>query len=155
MHPKVPDNLLVTLLRQCYSTPCCRHLGAGRRSNLYKRSLHIQATQQNYSADNKILKCNRSRSYATSSTIAQPSNEIAVLGGGITGLASAFYLTKELPDAKITIYEASDTLGGWLRTKHIDVGNGSILFEQGPRTLRAGTPAGTLTVSMVRFRYTN
>lgn len=74
---------------------------------------------------------------------------IAVLGGGITGLTSAHYLAKELPNAKITIYEGGDKLGGWLQSKYVDVGNGKILFEQGPRTLRPSTPSAIVTSEMV------
>jgi oxygen-dependent protoporphyrinogen oxidase len=74
---------------------------------------------------------------------------IAVLGGGITGLASAHYLAKELPYAKITVYEKSDRLGGWLQSKKVDVGNGNVLFEQGPRSLRPGTPSGLVTLEIV------
>lgn len=89
------------------------------------------------------------RAYSTSAKESHPDDEIAVLGGGITGLASAFYLTKELPNAKITLYEASDRLGGWLQTKYVDVGDGTILFEQGPRTLRPKGVAGHLTLDLV------
>ena len=74
---------------------------------------------------------------------------IAVLGGGITGLTSAHYLAKELPNAKITIYEGRDKVGGWLQSKYVDVGNGKILFEQGPRTLRPSTPSAMVTLEMV------
>lgn len=74
-----------------------------------------------------------------------------MLGGGITGLASAFYLSQELPDAKITLYEASPRLGGWLQSRRIDVGNGEVVFEQGPRTLRPTTPSGYLTLDLVRM----
>jgi len=81
----------------------------------------------------------------------QDSTRIAVLGGGITGLASAHYLTRELPHAKVTLYEGSDRLGGWLRSKHIHVGNGTVVFEQGPRTLRPSTPAGFVMLDMVRL----
>jgi oxygen-dependent protoporphyrinogen oxidase len=81
----------------------------------------------------------------------QDSTRIAVLGGGITGLASAHYLARELPHAKITLYEGSDRLGGWLRSKHINVGNGTVIFEQGPRTLRPSTPAGFVMLDMVRY----
>ena len=80
----------------------------------------------------------------------QPSTtEIAVLGGGITGLATAHYLTKQLPNAKITIYEGSGRLGGWLKSKAVNVANGQILFEEGPRTLRPSTPAAFVTLEMV------
>ena len=73
----------------------------------------------------------------------------AVLGGGITGLAAAYYLTREIPTAKITIYEGSDQLGGWLRSKRVDVEQGTVLFETGPRTLRSNTPAGMVILEMV------
>ncbi|KPM43624.1 hypothetical protein AK830_g2913 [Neonectria ditissima] len=77
------------------------------------------------------------RSYAS---VAPEKAEVAVLGGGLTGLAAAYYLAKKLPPtAKITLYEASDRLGGWIRTERhpVDVGGkkGTVLFERGPRSL--------------------
>ncbi|KAG0650677.1 Protoporphyrinogen oxidase [Hyphodiscus hymeniophilus] len=74
---------------------------------------------------------------------------IAILGGGITGISAAYYIAREIPTAKITIYEASKRLGGWLQSKSVDVGNGDIVFESGPRTLRPHTPAGMVTVEMI------
>lgn len=83
---------------------------------------------------------------------AEPAH-IAVLGGGITGLASAHYLTKENPNARLTIYEGGSRLGGWLRSEAIDVeldGKGEkVLFESGPRTLRPHTPAAAVVLEMV------
>ena len=76
--------------------------------------------------------------------------DIAVLGGGITGLASAFYLSEALPNAKVTLYEGSSRLGGWLHSTSIDVGNGNVVFEQGPRTLRPNVPNGIVTLDLVR-----
>lgn len=64
------------------------------------------------------------------------SNNVAVLGGGITGLATAYYLAKEAPKARITVYEASSRMGGWMSSKKVDVEGGHVFFEQGPRTLR-------------------
>lgn len=74
---------------------------------------------------------------------------IAILGGGITGLSAAHYLARELPTAKITIYDSSDRLGGWLQSKRVDVGNGNVLFESGPRTLRPNTIPGMTTAELV------
>lgn len=95
----------------------------------------------------------RSRYSSTSSPVQRNHDvkDVAVLGGGITGLASAFYLSQELPDAKITLYEGSPRLGGWLQSRRIDVGNGEVVFEQGPRTLRPATPSGYLTLDLVRM----
>ncbi|MAD85296.1 MAG: hypothetical protein CL912_20240 [Deltaproteobacteria bacterium] len=74
---------------------------------------------------------------------------IAVLGGGITGLATAHYFARENPNARITIYESSARLGGWLKSDSMDVDGESVLFESGPRTLRPGTPAGLVTLELV------
>lgn len=70
----------------------------------------------------------------------QPPKDIAVLGGGLTGLTTAYYLTHFHPDAKITIYESADRLGGWLDTEHVNVKtqdgkDATISFERGARTI--------------------
>lgn len=74
---------------------------------------------------------------------------VGILGGGITGLASAFYLSKLLPEVRITLFEGGSRLGGWLHSKQVDVGNGDIVFEQGPRTLRPNVPNGLVTLKLV------
>ncbi|KAH6996614.1 hypothetical protein BKA56DRAFT_609848 [Ilyonectria sp. MPI-CAGE-AT-0026] len=76
------------------------------------------------------------RAYASASAHA----DIAVLGGGLTGLTAAYYLAKKLPPtANITLYEASDRLGGWVRSDRVpvDVGGkkGTVLFERGSRSM--------------------
>lgn len=58
----------------------------------------------------------------------------------MTGLTTAYYLAKELPaSAKITLYEGSDRLGGWIKTDKVEVDvdgkKGVVSFERGPRTL--------------------
>lgn len=65
---------------------------------------------------------------------------IAVLGGGLTGLTTAYYLAKHLPStAKITLYEGSERLGGWIKTEKVPVEvetvKGTVTFERGPRSL--------------------
>lgn len=61
---------------------------------------------------------------------------IAVIGGGVTGLAATYHLSRTLPDARITLFEAKKKLGGWLESELIPVDDGEVLFEWGPRTLR-------------------
>jgi hypothetical protein len=67
-----------------------------------------------------------------------------VLGGGLTGLTTAYYLTKFLPEAKITIYEGSGRLGGWIDTETVEVRSatgdkGTVRFERGARTVQPKT----------------
>lgn len=79
--------------------------------------------------------------------------EIAILGGGITGLSTAHNITRCIPNAKVTIYEASDRLGGWLNSELVQVDDGEVLFEWGPRTLRPDLGgSGVATLDLVRTR---
>ncbi|KAI9873779.1 MAG: oxygen-dependent protoporphyrinogen oxidase [Pleopsidium flavum] len=116
------EHLSEVLLKQCYRSPRCQSIHQRRQYSTPPLPAH----------ENHDVK------------------DVAVLGGGITGLASAFYLSQELPNAKITLYEGSSRLGGWLQTKYIDVGNGHVVFEQGPRTLRPSMPNGFVTMDLIR-----
>jgi len=79
----------------------------------------------------------------------QPPQNVAVLGGGITGLTAAFYLRRDLPDSSnVTLYEANDRLGGWIQSVHVPVKgqeDQKIRFETGPRMIKA------LDQNMARF----
>ncbi|KAI9673880.1 MAG: oxygen-dependent protoporphyrinogen oxidase [Caeruleum heppii] len=80
-----------------------------------------------------------------------PPKDIAIIGGGITGLVSAYILTVLAPSCKVTLYEASARLGGWVQSKRVDVGsNGTLVLEQGPRTLRPHTVNGRITLALIR-----
>lgn len=86
------------------------------------------------------------RSYATVSNPGLPS-DIAVLGGGLTGLTTAYYLTRFHPDAKITVYESEARVGGWIDTEKVEVTTlggteETISFERGARVV---SPQTTLT----------
>lgn len=64
---------------------------------------------------------------------------VAILGGGITGLTSAFYVSRRFPDALVTVLEKSPTLGGWLKSERVDItSRSSVLLEAGPRSFRPG-----------------
>ncbi|KAK0383266.1 hypothetical protein NLU13_9179 [Sarocladium strictum] len=76
--------------------------------------------------------------------------DIAIIGGGLTGLTAAYYMASVVrPSTKITIYEANSRLGGWVRTDQVpvDVGGkkGIVNFERGPRSL------SSLTKNTARF----
>ncbi|KAF1923468.1 protoporphyrinogen oxidase [Didymella exigua CBS 183.55] len=77
--------------------------------------------------------------YSSTAAAAHP-ERIAVLGGGIAGLASAFFASREFPDSKITVYESGKDIGGWLSSRRVQVPGGDVLFEAGPRTLRNAPP---------------
>ena len=163
MPPQLPEHALVTLLRQCYMTPRCqlrprsqvRSVHLIRQYQRISRSSYIARRRGFQTHDGGIEDGKLDRAHLATPTNARPASEpgrkdIAILGGGITGLSAAHYITRELPAAKVTIYEASDRLGGWLQSQSVNVGNGDIVFESGPRTLRPHTPAGMATVEMVR-----
>jgi len=62
---------------------------------------------------------------------------VAVIGGGITGLSAAFYLRKLRPDAKITLFEGGSQLGGNIRTERRD----DFLVDAGPDSFMRAKPA--------------
>ncbi|KRX04162.1 hypothetical protein PPERSA_11286 [Pseudocohnilembus persalinus] len=68
------------------------------------------------------------------SQIGKSIKKIGILGGGISGLSSGYFLNKKFPDAQIDIYEKDDQVSGALQTKII----GSQIYDLGPRSLRNG-----------------
>ena len=65
------------------------------------------------------------------------SPNVAVIGGGITGLATAFYLRKLRPNARITLFEGGSRLGGNIRTERRE----QFVVDAGPDSFIAGKPA--------------
>jgi protoporphyrinogen/coproporphyrinogen III oxidase len=65
---------------------------------------------------------------------------IAIFGGGLTGLSSAFHLSRRFPKALVTLIEKQPKLGGWVRSERVQVpsqnGTETVVLEGGPRTLR-------------------
>ena len=72
---------------------------------------------------------------------------VAVIGGGISGLAAAWNLTRRRPNFEILLLERSKRLGGWLRSHRTEEG---AVFELGPRSLRTAGVAGKTTLALVR-----
>ena len=62
--------------------------------------------------------------------------KIAIVGGGISGLTTAFYLRQSLPDALITLFEKESTLGGKMLTKEVD----GFYFEAGSNGFLSNKP---------------
>ncbi|HEX6595493.1 MAG TPA: protoporphyrinogen oxidase [Acidimicrobiales bacterium] len=61
---------------------------------------------------------------------------VAVVGGGITGLATAWFLRQTAPDVPVTLYEAGDRLGGKIGTASL----AGVPVERGPDTFLARVP---------------
>ncbi|XP_048746743.2 protoporphyrinogen oxidase-like [Ostrea edulis] len=75
---------------------------------------------------------------------------VAVLGGGIAGLTSAFFLSRlSLPSvSKIVVIEGSNRLGGWIQTEHLKDGT---ILEGGPRSFRYGGKAEAKVLELVEM----
>lgn len=73
---------------------------------------------------------------------------IAVVGGGISGLSTAYYLMKHggTKLQKVLLLEATDHLGGWIKSTRFPDGT---VYEQGPRSIRPVGEAGKNTLAMV------
>ncbi|MGB9521703.1 MAG: protoporphyrinogen oxidase, partial [Anaerolineales bacterium] len=80
-----------------------------------------------------------------SSPIVDPkAKQIVIVGGGISGLAAAYYLSKRLKDAKtpvkIMVIEKSSRWGGKILTERIAWEDGTFIIEGGPDTFLATKP---------------
>ncbi|CAF1304298.1 unnamed protein product [Rotaria sp. Silwood1] len=74
----------------------------------------------------------------------QKSPTIGIVGGGIGGLASAYYLSQKvarskIPNLRILLFERSSRFGGWIQSKQLEKKYDSHIFELGARTLRLHT----------------
>ncbi|OTB02335.1 hypothetical protein M426DRAFT_24813 [Hypoxylon sp. CI-4A] len=151
-----PEDVLITLLRSAYrnarhGAPSIRTIPSSASRQLSCLAAAAPGTTLNpsvtrYLNRSRIQKLPQAliRTFATAQTSndGRPPREIAVLGGGITGLTTAHYLARHAKDAHITLYEGSKRLGGWVDGKLATVGDGphdKVLFQRGPRMLRAGT----------------
>ena len=81
-----------------------------------------------------------------------PANaKVAVVGGGVSGLTFAYFLSKLRPDIKVTIYESKDRCGGWIHSDLIQDRHGdTVMVEKGPRTLRGVSDGTVLIVETLR-----
>src|SRR5215216_4612991 len=69
--------------------------------------------------------------------------EIVIVGGGIAGLSAAYYATKNIPEAQITLVESSDRWGGKITTDRVPFDHGQFIIEGGPDTFLATKPYAT------------
>jgi oxygen-dependent protoporphyrinogen oxidase len=174
MRTQSTEHAVVLLLRQCYINPSCQARRCWRTiSSAHRTPLQLQRgtfgrlqrrtyyTGRNEKPVESTAYLKRTESYYAPSVFdnlpkKKPlydarydehiKHDYAVLGGGITGLSTAHYLTKHIPHANVTIYESSDRLGGWLSSERVAVDGGDIVFEQGPRSLRPNENGSGLTI---------
>ncbi|XP_037005825.2 protoporphyrinogen oxidase isoform X4 [Artibeus jamaicensis] len=71
---------------------------------------------------------------------------VIVLGGGISGLAASYHLSRAACPPKVILVEGSERLGGWIRSVR---GPGGAVFELGPRGIRAAGALGARTLLLV------
>ncbi|KZT54650.1 Protoporphyrinogen oxidase [Calocera cornea HHB12733] len=88
-----------------------------------------------------------------------PAKHVMVLGGGLSGLTSAYYLARLLPASavRITLLDAAPRLGGWVRSDRLELEDGegrsgTVLLEAGPRTLRPNSGALLELVNMLGLK---
>ncbi|BFZ00355.1 hypothetical protein BsWGS_03394 [Bradybaena similaris] len=69
-----------------------------------------------------------------------------VIGGGVSGLASAYYIQRYLPQfSKVIVLESSKRVGGWVNTT---INPDGCIFEHGPRSLRPVGEQGRNTLQL-------
>jgi uncharacterized protein len=61
----------------------------------------------------------------------QTSFKLAIIGGGISGLAAAYHVNKLHPQAHITLFESGSKLGGHANTVDVDVGGQVVAVDTG------------------------
>lgn len=71
---------------------------------------------------------------------------VVVLGGGISGLAASYYLSRGSCPPKVVLVEGSKRLGGWIRSIR---GPDGAIFELGPRGIRTAGVLGAQTLLLV------
>ncbi|MBA3335956.1 MAG: protoporphyrinogen oxidase [Chloroflexia bacterium] len=69
---------------------------------------------------------------------ASPPRQIAVIGGGITGLAAAYRLTRLAPEATIVVIEREGRPGGKIQTERVD----GFIIDAGPDSFLSIKPRG-------------
>ena len=71
-----------------------------------------------------------------------------MLGGGIAGLSASWNLISKGGSSglEVVLYEASNRVGGWMRTESTSEG---AVFECGPRSLRTVGRSAKTTMKLV------
>lgn len=65
-------------------------------------------------------------------------NRVVIIGGGIAGLAAAYWLTQKAPELAVALVESDSRLGGKIVTERVD----GFVIEGGPDTFLSYKPRG-------------
>ncbi len=76
--------------------------------------------------------------------------DLVVVGGGISGLASAHFFRKSNPDARILILDNHDDFGGHAKRNEFDIGGRTLLGYGGSQTLEAPTGYPDVVKALLR-----
>lgn len=72
---------------------------------------------------------------------------VVILGGGISGLTSAWSLARSSSRHEVVLLESSHRLGGWINSER--TANNGAVHELGPRSMRVAGNAGKTALAMV------
>ncbi len=75
--------------------------------------------------------------------------KVIILGGGVTGLTSAWALARSKPNSQVVLLESQSTPGGWIQSVRCPDG---AVHEIGPRSMRFRYRAGKQALAMVGHR---
>ncbi|GAA5943319.1 oxygen-dependent protoporphyrinogen oxidase [Sporobolomyces koalae] len=107
----------------------------------------------------------------SSTPLDRPRNQVAIIGGGLAGLASAVYLLRNLTEqakrqTRVVVFEREPRVGGWCRAERFLNGNRVesdqtvldrdpedrlLVFETGPRSIRPVGLQGWVTIELAQF----
>ncbi|KAK2821818.1 hypothetical protein FQN49_007643 [Arthroderma sp. PD_2] len=118
-------------------------MGSRRLPGLTASCLRLQRTALRRRWTKRLL-LSQQQVLQFSCTPSRDNQRVAVIGGGITGLTTAFNLAQKKAPIQVTIYEKSQQLGGWMQSETIQTDGGKVVFEYGPRTLRCSQPYDVL-----------
>jgi oxygen-dependent protoporphyrinogen oxidase len=74
-------------------------------------------------------------------------SDVVIVGAGITGISTAYFLRDSRRDLKITLIEGTDRFGGKIKTELV----GGVPGEAGPDTFALGYPAVTTLLEKTRL----
>lgn len=76
--------------------------------------------------------------------------DLVVVGGGISGLSSAYFYRKQNPDARILILDNHDDFGGHAKRTEFQIGNRNLICHGGSETLQSPSDSSDVVKGLLR-----